>query len=302
MDSVTFSQLRRHARIAAGVIVLSAAGIQAGGCGAMTDISPSDSSLDGGELGGSENGGGHPTGGHSGKAGSGGAVTSAPFCGNGKIETYEACDGKSFGSATCANQTMGSRPYGTLQCIKCSIDTSGCTTTYPGTGGYPGYGGYYGYGGVAGTSGYYGAGGSSGGYGGTAGGTGWQPDYCYQQGGVLDTSGSCNFGSAATNACFNSSFSRSSVDPCSAKCGCSFCAADYAECLSTPYCISFLSCAGQNCKTVDDCYRLGCSGIIDAAGGLSSTAVRTVMNNTLSCLANNSWCGCAPPPVPLPIK
>ncbi|MGC4119622.1 MAG: proprotein convertase P-domain-containing protein [Myxococcales bacterium] len=54
--------------------------------------------------------------------------TAASTCGNGTLDSGEACDGTNFGTATCSSATGGARPGGTLACNACALDTSGCTT------------------------------------------------------------------------------------------------------------------------------------------------------------------------------
>ena len=46
-----------------------------------------------------------------------------PECGNGLREAGEYCDGEDLGSATC--ESLG-YPGGTLSCVECTFDTSGC--------------------------------------------------------------------------------------------------------------------------------------------------------------------------------
>ena len=74
-----------------------------------------------------------------------------PACGNGRIDVGEQCDGSMLGGATCATETMGARPAGTLTCTKgCTLSTSGCVgpIILPGTGGFTGAAGRPGTGGV----------------------------------------------------------------------------------------------------------------------------------------------------------
>jgi hypothetical protein len=52
------------------------------------------------------------------------ACTAAPNCGNGAIDTGEACDGTNLGGKTCASMGLG---VGTLVCTAgCALDTSDC--------------------------------------------------------------------------------------------------------------------------------------------------------------------------------
>ncbi len=101
----------------------------------------------------------------------GGATTA--ICGNGMVETGEACDGPV--TTTCAALTMGARPVGNVTCVACHIDASGCQSTVGaggspvGTGGgpvggttsMPG-GGFTSSGGSTGASGFTSSGGSTG--------------------------------------------------------------------------------------------------------------------------------------------
>lgn len=50
------------------------------------------------------------------------------MCGDSIAECAEACEGSDFRGATCASETSGTLPIGSLSCIAgCLIDTSGCT-------------------------------------------------------------------------------------------------------------------------------------------------------------------------------
>ena len=64
------------------------------------------------------------------------------ICGNGIMESGEACDGFDFGFQTCSSVTLGSLPNGFLQCTsQCFLDTSFCTGGDGGVGGF-GAGGF----------------------------------------------------------------------------------------------------------------------------------------------------------------
>ncbi len=63
-------------------------------------------------------------------SGCSGTDPNAPVCGNGKLESWEGCEGTNFGNNTCAS-VNSSKPYGTLKCINCQIDVSGCSATDP---------------------------------------------------------------------------------------------------------------------------------------------------------------------------
>ena len=47
-----------------------------------------------------------------------------PFCGNGKKDSAEACDGSDLGGKTCVSEKFSG---GKLACSACKLDTSGCT-------------------------------------------------------------------------------------------------------------------------------------------------------------------------------
>lgn len=54
-----------------------------------------------------------------------------PVCGNGKLDSGEVCDGSLFAAnSTCSSVNPGN-PYGTLKCVSCALDTSGCSATDP---------------------------------------------------------------------------------------------------------------------------------------------------------------------------
>jgi len=64
-----------------------------------------------------------------------------PGCGNGIVENKEACDCNDFNGQTCASATFGAHPGGTLKCVNCALNVSGCTGGRDGgfgTGGGPG--------------------------------------------------------------------------------------------------------------------------------------------------------------------
>jgi hypothetical protein len=91
----------------------------------------------------------------------------APVCGNGILERGEQCDGTV--QPTCAMQTMGTRPNGTVTCVRCQLDATGCQSASSplGSGGsgmnVMGMGGGVSLGGSSGsTNGLGGAGGSGG--------------------------------------------------------------------------------------------------------------------------------------------
>jgi hypothetical protein len=73
-------------------------------------------------------------------------------CGNGVVESGEACDGAELDGETCSSVTVGARTMGTLKCSsQCTFDTTGCVgASSGGTGGVAGSGGT---GGVAGSGG-----------------------------------------------------------------------------------------------------------------------------------------------------
>ncbi|HVU03401.1 MAG TPA: dienelactone hydrolase family protein [Polyangiaceae bacterium] len=91
----------------------------------------------------------------------GGAGAPAPpaTCGNGALDSGEACDGSNLAGQTCESATLNARPNGTLSCTaSCTLDATGCTSNGPGNGT-----------GGAGTGGSTGTGGSGGPSGGTTG-------------------------------------------------------------------------------------------------------------------------------------
>jgi hypothetical protein len=98
-----------------------------------------------------------------GGAGTGGAATvgsggrsPGSTCGNGRLDSGEMCDGRDFGTETCATATMGFRGLGTLRCTpSCVIDVSACSSSSGAGGaagacGLPGAGAAFGCGGFAG--------------------------------------------------------------------------------------------------------------------------------------------------------
>jgi len=299
MEPLAFSRFRRVARLVIGGSVAVAA-LQAGGCGAMTDISdPGVFQNDAGLV--SPGGGGS-----GGRNGAGGSSTGSK-CGNGKIDPGEDCDGQNLKGATCASVTMGTRTAGFLSCSNtCRMITTGCagvgTGGFPSTGGYYGSGGYNGYGGYYGTAGYggfYGSGGYGyGGYGAYGGYGGGFPDSCYTNGGVPDpwNPGQCDYGQTAVKACNNYVLmTDAGAPPCEYQCACDNCESSYTQCLNTPNCRYFLSCAETTCKTIQDCYQTSCRTYIDSVGGLGSVYAQ-VMNSALACVQAY---GCICPPVPL---
>ena len=76
-----------------------------------------------------------------GSVGDCGSDSSSPpgTCGNGMVESGEACDGTPPPGSSCMASTMGARPFGMVACTNCQIDTTACMTT--GGGGAPGTGG-----------------------------------------------------------------------------------------------------------------------------------------------------------------
>jgi hypothetical protein len=89
-------------------------------------------------------------GGYVGVPGAGGAAARPPGCGNGTLDSGEACDGADLAGATCATGTMGAMPNGVVTCSPdCALVYSGCTGsivggtggTGSGTGGTGGTGG-----------------------------------------------------------------------------------------------------------------------------------------------------------------
>lgn len=93
-----------------------------------------------------------------------GGAAGSSVCGNGIREGTEACDGSSFGPATCASVSLDTRPYGPLRCTSsCTLDTSLCSSA--GTGGTSGVG----------TGGFTSSGGSVGGLDASVDGSGGTP-------------------------------------------------------------------------------------------------------------------------------
>jgi len=62
--------------------------------------------------------------------------TLPPVCGNGTIEAGEDCDFGDLAGETCASQTAGAEPFGTLACTPgaCTFDTGGCLPRFEDTG------------------------------------------------------------------------------------------------------------------------------------------------------------------------
>jgi hypothetical protein len=248
------------------------------GCGGII----ADSRTDGGD--GADRGygtGGTPGNlpfGEGGLTGSSGA-SAKPTCGNGRIDTGEACDGAVVAGVTCASLTMGLLPVGTVACTKaCQFATGLCRGG--GTGGRPGTGGHPGTGGAI----------STGGFGGTAG------DACYAAGGVPDPDPpgiACLFGDVGSKACYVQLSRDSETHPsCEVNCACTRCASEYARCADDGGCEWVLACArDRGCKDIKSCYTDGCSRIIDLAGGLGSSGARFAAG-LLPCLAQSSCLGC----------
>jgi hypothetical protein len=200
----------------------------------------------------------------------GGARPSKPSCGNGRMDPGEVCDGADLGGATCSTGTMGTRPLGTMSCSSaCTLDVSACRTN-------GGMGGVTGVGGFRASGGFYGAGGFG------------SVDACYTSGGVPVASGGCAYGSVATDQCLSRTTQPNGN--CSQGCGCKACPSAYTRCLVDGGCEFIFACAeSAGCSNLADCYKLGCSTIIDRAGGFNSTGARYA-EAAFSCLSQN---GCS---------
>jgi predicted esterase len=96
-----------------------------------------------------------------GSGGNGGQLPVSPTCNDGIVQQQngEQCDGPV--NQTCSTATMNSLPYGTVTCTNCRIDTSGCSSNGPGTGGGVGTGGGIGAGGGNGAGNTNGGGGTA---------------------------------------------------------------------------------------------------------------------------------------------
>lgn len=141
------SAIRRLRYVALTAIVVGCAGTDTSGL-------PSDLSY---------GGYGNPQGGLPGAAGQQGIPPAPPTCGNGVVDPGEACEGEGTPtSATCASETMGARPVGTVVCTHCYFDATGCTAS-----GQPGGAG----------TGPLGVGGSGGQFGGPPTGNGGAPSF-----------------------------------------------------------------------------------------------------------------------------
>ncbi|MCC6647659.1 MAG: DUF4215 domain-containing protein [Polyangiaceae bacterium] len=55
------------------------------------------------------------------------ACTASAFCGNGKVDAGESCDGADFGGKTCATVLGDSKATGSLSCSSCALVSSGCS-------------------------------------------------------------------------------------------------------------------------------------------------------------------------------
>jgi hypothetical protein len=54
------------------------------------------------------------------------ACTTPGYCGDGIVQVGEQCDTFAFNGETCSSMTGGRRPFGSLFCSSCTIDTSSC--------------------------------------------------------------------------------------------------------------------------------------------------------------------------------
>jgi hypothetical protein len=189
-------------------------------------------------------------------------------CGNGQIDPGEACDGPFLGGSTCGTATMGTSLVGVLRCSSsCALDTSACRSPNFGSGG------------AVGAGGFNGAGGRS------------ADNACYDSNGVPSASGGCAYGYVADQLCVGQTGNGGPAGSCSQACGCKVCPGSYTRCLLDGGCSWILSCIQQYaCANIADCYKLGCSAMIDRAGGLGSVGARYA-DTALRCLAQ-SGCSC----------
>jgi hypothetical protein len=199
-----------------------------------------------------------------------GGSAPAQRCGNGQIDPGEACDGTIFGGTTCGVVSMGTRPVGALRCTSsCVLDSSGCRSANVGAGG------------AIGAGGFTGAGGRS------------PETACYDANGVPSAAGGCAFGSAAQQLCVQRTNSSTSGS-CSQSCACNACPSQYTRCMLDGACPWILSCTQQYaCFNIQDCYKMGCSQMIDRAGGLGSVGARYA-DSVVACLSSTS-CSCGVP-------
>ncbi|APR76184.1 Fibro-slime domain protein [Minicystis rosea] len=125
-DGSTGARAGRVKGIVAGLGVVLGASVSAAACGS---IEGNDLFTDG-TTGSSSSGG---------IGGSGGSTSSSttsssgvlPTCGNGELDTGEACDGADVGGATCTS--LGFASPGTVTCTAaCELDTSACKATCDG--------------------------------------------------------------------------------------------------------------------------------------------------------------------------
>jgi hypothetical protein len=248
-----------------------AAGFSMAGCGGIVREGAPDGGIGASDLGGEggQTGGeaGHaPAGGRSSGTGSVAGTAARPStgtggktqvnpaaCGNGRIEPGEECDGAVI-LGTCASQTMGARPSGTLTCASnCQVITAQCYSG--GSAGSTGSGGFTGRGGN-GSSGVTGTGGMT----------------------------------TTIDQCVNTSSVLSS--DCQEACGCKLCPEEYAACRADGGCAWILACAEQQgCASVSQCMQTSCSSIINLAGGEMSSGAGHA-DPALACLAK-SGCGVA---------
>jgi hypothetical protein len=199
-----------------------------------------------------------------------GGSAPAQRCGNGQIDPGEACDGTLLGGTTCGVITMGTQPVGALRCTStCALDSSGCRSAGIGAGG------------AIGSGGFTGAGGRS------------SEVACYDAGGVPSPAGGCAFGSAAEQLCLQRTSSTSSGS-CFQSCTCSLCPSAYTRCIADGACPWVLGCTQQySCSTIQDCYKMGCSQMVDRAGGLGSVGARYA-DAVLAC-RSSIGCACGGP-------
>jgi len=203
-----------------------------------------------------------------------------PSCGNGIIDPGEQCDGRGvLDGYTCAELTMGSKPYGNVICQKCQVSTARCTSD-SGAGGAPGTGGM-----------------PNGAAGGPTG-----PAECFDQGGVPDPNnpGLCTVGPSAVNSC--NYYTRAvwgtslGADPCELACGCNACAAAMSECVFDGGCTWLYACAqSSGCTTFAECnLESTCMQMIEQSGGTASAGAR-IFRRVLACetRADCWYTGCA---------